>query len=123
MDTSIYGEYEPYLQEILETFSQRIMAENKAQKAKTGYKLYEHFNARIKAEDSMRESAGEKVCQKPNNQRSKLFVTALVYGLSAVLWMTFIDWWSLSETTRIVGLSLKRTISYMPSPMAIALIT
>ena len=40
MDTSIYGEYEPYLQEILETFSQRIMAENKAQKAKTGYKLY-----------------------------------------------------------------------------------
>ncbi|WP_277294235.1 GTP pyrophosphokinase [Streptococcus hyointestinalis] len=82
MDTSIYGEYEPYLQEILETFSQRIMAENKAQKAKTGYKLYEHFNARIKAEDSMREKCRRKGL--PETEQSALKVIRDSIGLRII---------------------------------------
>ena len=40
---NIYGNYEKYLEMILESFSKDVYALNEEHKNKTGYKLFEHF--------------------------------------------------------------------------------
>ncbi|CAM3331971.1 GTP pyrophosphokinase family protein [Streptococcus pluranimalium] len=57
---SIYGFYAPYLSEILNDLTQRIQIANQDMKEKTGFKLYEHFTARVKSEDSMLEKLSRK---------------------------------------------------------------
>lgn len=52
---SIYGPYEQYLPLILEELSQRIKVANETVKTETGFKLYEHFNARVKESASMQD--------------------------------------------------------------------
>lgn len=51
--TSIYGEFETYLPQILEDFTQQIHTAAQQHKEKTSFKLYEHFNARVKSSESM----------------------------------------------------------------------
>ncbi len=60
MEKTIYGPYLAYLPLILEDFSNRIKQKNKEVKAETGYKLYEHFSARIKTSKSMTEKCHRK---------------------------------------------------------------
>ena len=60
MEKTIYGPYLAYLPLILEDFSNRIKQKNKEVKAETGYKLYEHFSARIKTSKSMIEKCHRK---------------------------------------------------------------
>ena len=50
---NIYGEYEKYLELILETLSKEVYKLNDEYKNKTGYKLFEHFISRIKTNESM----------------------------------------------------------------------
>lgn len=57
---SIYGSYAPYLSEILNDLTQHIQIANQDMKEKTGFKLYEHFTARVKSEDSMLEKLSRK---------------------------------------------------------------
>lgn len=61
MTDIIYGEYTDYLPLILENFSQRICKKNDEVKKETGYKLFEHFIARVKTPESMIEK-----CQRKN---------------------------------------------------------
>lgn len=61
MTDTIYGEYVEYLPLILEDFSKRIQEKNKEAKQATGYKLFEHFVARVKTPESMVEK-----CQRKN---------------------------------------------------------
>lgn len=61
MTDIIYGEYADYLPLILEDFSQRICKKNDEVKKETGYKLFEHFIARVKTPESMIEK-----CQRKN---------------------------------------------------------
>ena len=61
MTDMIYGEYADYLPLILEDFSQRIRKKNDEVKKETGYKLFEHFIARVKTPESMTEK-----CQRKN---------------------------------------------------------
>ncbi len=61
MTDTIYGEYAEYLPLILEDFSKRIQEKNKEAKQATGYKLFEHFVARVKTPESMVEK-----CQRKN---------------------------------------------------------
>ena len=60
MEKTIYGPDLAYLPLILEDFSNRIKQKNKEVKAETGYKLYEHFSARIKTSKSMTEKCHRK---------------------------------------------------------------
>lgn len=57
---SIYGSYAPYLSDILNDLTKRIQIANQDMKEKTGFKLYEHFTARVKSEDSMLEKLSRK---------------------------------------------------------------
>ncbi|EHJ51843.1 GTP pyrophosphokinase family protein [Streptococcus macacae] len=57
---TIYGKYETYLPQILENLSQKIQKENQRVKANTGFKLFEHFLARVKTNDSMIEKCQRK---------------------------------------------------------------
>ena len=50
---NIYGNYEKYLDRILDEFSKRVYKLNDEYKLKTGYKLFEHFISRIKTDESM----------------------------------------------------------------------
>ncbi len=59
--TEVYGDYAQYLPLILEDFTKEIVSANKTVKEKTGFKMYEHLIARIKAPDSMAEK-----CQRKN---------------------------------------------------------
>lgn len=60
MEKTIYGPYGAYLPLTLEDFSNRIKQKNKEVKTETGYKLYEHFIARIKTAKSMTEKCHRK---------------------------------------------------------------
>lgn len=60
MTESIYGKYADYLPLILEDFSQRICKKNDEVKKETGYKLFEHFIARVKTPESMTEKCQRK---------------------------------------------------------------
>lgn len=52
---SIYGEYKPTLQKILQELMTRFENLNKDQQLKTGDSLFEHLNGRVKTEKSMTE--------------------------------------------------------------------
>ncbi|MGT2947999.1 GTP pyrophosphokinase [Streptococcus devriesei] len=60
-EETIYGKYEGDLKRIIDDLSRQIQAENVKVKTETGFKLFEHFLARIKTDDSMREK-----CQRKN---------------------------------------------------------
>lgn len=53
MSYQIYGEYSAYLPLILKSFQEKIEEKNQQQKLQTGFKLYEHFLARVKSQESM----------------------------------------------------------------------
>ncbi|EMB79124.1 hypothetical protein SMU44_05371 [Streptococcus mutans 11VS1] len=57
---TIYGKYQAYLSQILKHFSQKIQDENQRVKKDTGFKLFEHFLARIKTNESMIEKCQRK---------------------------------------------------------------
>ena len=57
---NIYGNYEKYLDMILDEFSKRVYKLNDEYKSKTGYKLFEHFISRIKTDESMIEKCKRK---------------------------------------------------------------
>ncbi len=57
---NIYGNYEKYLDMILDEFSKRVYKLNDEYKSKTGYKLFEHFISRIKTDESMIEKCERK---------------------------------------------------------------
>ncbi len=57
---NIYGNYEKYLDMILDEFSKRVYKLNDEYKSKTGYKLFEHFISRIKTTESMIEKCERK---------------------------------------------------------------
>ena len=63
-EQDIYGKYGVYLPKILDDLSQRIQEANDRVKQKTGQKLFEHFNARVKQAASMEEK-----CQRKNLPR------------------------------------------------------
>lgn len=52
---TIYGKFGPYLEYILEDFGSRIQEASKKAKEETGFKLFEHYIARVKTADSMSE--------------------------------------------------------------------
>ncbi|WP_191978604.1 GTP pyrophosphokinase [Ligilactobacillus equi] len=58
--TSIYGEYEAYLPQILEEMMNKIRVINQEYKENRNCKLYEHLIGRIKTENSMREKCQRK---------------------------------------------------------------
>ncbi|AWN18853.1 GTP pyrophosphokinase [Streptococcus sobrinus] len=58
--SSIYGEYQAYLPQIMETLTDGIKVANKKQKEETGFKLYEHLLARVKKPESMIEKCQRK---------------------------------------------------------------
>ena len=58
--SSIYGEYQAYLPQIMETLTDGIKVANKKQKEETGFKLYEHLLARVKKTESMIEKCQRK---------------------------------------------------------------
>ncbi|KRL82051.1 gtp diphosphokinase [Ligilactobacillus equi DSM 15833 = JCM 10991] len=60
MATSIYGEYEAYLPQILEEMMNKIRVINQEYKENRNCKLYEHLIGRIKTENSMREKCQRK---------------------------------------------------------------
>ncbi len=58
--STIYGDYEVYLPQIMEGLTDEIKLANKRQKEATGFKLYEHLLARVKKPDSMVEKCQRK---------------------------------------------------------------
>ncbi|TSO25394.1 GTP pyrophosphokinase family protein [Lactobacillus sp. LL6] len=58
---SIYGEYKPTLQKILQELMTRFNSLNQEQQSNTGDSLFEHLNGRVKTEKSMTEK-----CQRKN---------------------------------------------------------
>lgn len=52
---SVYGPDVQYLPLILEDLGQRFMTANETIKAETGFKLFEHFTARVKGVGFMRD--------------------------------------------------------------------
>lgn len=58
---SIYGEYKPTLQKILQELMTRFNNLNQEQQSNTGDSLFEHLNGRVKTEKSMTEK-----CQRKN---------------------------------------------------------
>lgn len=82
MKDSIYGKYGDYLPLILEDFSHRFKEQNKLSKAETGYKLYEHFIARVKSAKSMRDKCQRKAL--PETTESALKVIRDSIGIRIV---------------------------------------
>lgn len=60
MSYQIYGEYSAYLPLILKSFQEKIEEKNQQQKLQTGFKLYEHFLARVKSQESMMDKCQRK---------------------------------------------------------------
>ncbi|MGT2711387.1 GTP pyrophosphokinase [Streptococcus oriscaviae] len=60
MTKSIYGPYGDYLPAIIEDLSQRIHLANQTCKQETGFKLFEHFIARVKTPESMADKCQRK---------------------------------------------------------------
>lgn len=60
MTNSIYGPYGDYLPAIIEDLSQRIYQANQTSKQETGFKLFEHFIARVKTPESMADKCQRK---------------------------------------------------------------
>ncbi len=60
MTKSIYGPYGDYLPAIIEDLSQRIHLANQTSKQETGFKLFEHFIARVKTPESMADKCQRK---------------------------------------------------------------
>ncbi|MBS4874118.1 MAG: GTP pyrophosphokinase family protein [Atopobium minutum] len=50
---SIYGSFEPVLQDVLSLLVEKIEAKNARHEEETGFSLYEHLHCRIKSETSM----------------------------------------------------------------------
>lgn len=80
MTDMIYGEYADYLPLILEDFSQRIRKKNDEVKKETGYKLFEHFIARVKTSESMTEKCQRKNLPVTTESALKKCVIVLVCG-------------------------------------------
>ena len=57
---SIYGEYKPTLEKILQELMTRFTDLNKKQQVNTGNSLFEHLNGRVKTEKSMTEKCKRK---------------------------------------------------------------
>ncbi|MGI5988682.1 MAG: GTP pyrophosphokinase [Lachnospiraceae bacterium] len=57
---SIYGEYDPYLQKVLDELTGKILEYCNRVKKEEGISLVEHFSARIKTDASMREKCVRK---------------------------------------------------------------
>ena len=81
-EQGIYGPYGAYLPKILDKLSREIKAANQAHKEATGYKLFEHFNARIKTSASMRDKCQRK--QLSPNPESALKTIRDAIGLRIV---------------------------------------
>lgn len=60
MEEEIYGVYGAHLPIVLEELSQKIHEANRKQKEETGFKLFEHFIARIKSPASMADKCQRK---------------------------------------------------------------
>jgi GTP pyrophosphokinase len=58
--TSIYGEFDPYLQKVLDTLTGKILIYYNRIRKEEGIDLIEHFSARIKSDESMREKCVRK---------------------------------------------------------------
>ena len=58
--SAIYGEFRPVLEQIKDTFEQRIADYTAEEYEKTGIKIYEHLIARVKSEESMAEKCERK---------------------------------------------------------------
>ncbi|MCB4974667.1 GTP pyrophosphokinase family protein [Streptococcus mutans] len=84
---TIYGKYQAYLSRILEHFSQKIQEENQRVKKDTGFKLFEHFLARIKTNESMIEKCQRK--QLPLTAQSALKEIRDAIGIRIVC--SFVD--------------------------------
>ncbi len=85
--SDIYGGFRPVLEQIKETFEQRISDYTAEEYEKTGIKIYEHLIARVKSE----ESAAEKCIRKglPQTPHSALKVLTDSIGIRIVC--SFID--------------------------------
>ena len=86
-EASIYGKYKSVLDSVLQEITERITAQNEKIKAETGDGIYEHLNARIKTEASMREKCDRKGL--PQSPESALHVITDAIGLRIVT--RFID--------------------------------
>ncbi len=58
--TAIYGDFLPLLEQIKDTFAQRIEDYTAEEYQKTGIRIYEHLIARVKSEESMTEKCSRK---------------------------------------------------------------
>ena len=56
--TAIYGDFLPLLEQIKDTFAQRIEDYTAEEYQKTGIRIYEHLIARVKSEDPAGVAAG-----------------------------------------------------------------
>ncbi|MBR4760529.1 MAG: GTP pyrophosphokinase family protein [Lachnospiraceae bacterium] len=84
---SIYGEYEPIMNEVLNDLHQRFNAINEKRRNETGEHFYEHIISRLKSDQSMREKCRRKGL--PENTQSALCDLRDAIGLRIVC--SFID--------------------------------
>ena len=86
-ETSIYGKYKDTLDSVMQEITGRITAHNERIKEESGDGIYEHLNARIKSEASMREKCDRKGL--PQTPESALHIITDSIGLRIVT--RFID--------------------------------
>ena len=80
--SSIYGEYYPYMKKVMDQVRSELEAYDRSIYAETGEHVYEHFNMRIKSEESMREKCIRK--DLPESPYSALRVLKDSIGLRIV---------------------------------------
>lgn len=85
--SSIYGGFRPVLEQIKETFEQRIADYTAEEYEKNGIKIYEHLIARVKSEDSALEKCERKGL--PQTPHSALKVLTDSIGIRIIC--SFID--------------------------------
>ena len=85
--SSIYGEFRPVLEQIKETFAQRIADYTAEEYEKTGIRIYEHLTARVKSEESALEKCERKGL--PQTPHSAMKVLTDSIGIRIVC--SFID--------------------------------
>ena len=75
--SSIYGEFRPILEQIKNTFEQRISDYTAEEYEKTGIKIYEHLIARVKSEESTTEKCERKGLPQTPHSAMKLLTDSI----------------------------------------------
>ncbi len=76
-EPSIYADYMPVLQSVLNRVVTALEEANKTAYDQTGFKLFEHLNSRIKSEESMREKCERKGIEQTTHNALKVIKDAI----------------------------------------------